>query len=140
MGGGSSAAVRGAGEGGAGAKRTFSSARRLAYFQFSSRVVGSPRALSSSMTLPLRSLLAVGILCAAVVNSSAMRWARVPLTSGSLFRDPVVSASLELEGETSIAASGNPAADQHVDPIRHDVLEQALIVRDEHDRALRRTQ
>src|SRR5579863_795347 len=84
--------------------------------------------------------LAGGIFGSAAAKSSAMRLSIGLSTSGGLVRDPVVATSLELEGEASVAAACNAPANQNVYTIRHDVLQQPLIVGHEHDRAFGRSQ
>src|SRR5262252_7784221 len=142
--GGSSAAAGKVSTGGAGTKRARSSERRFAYFQFSSREVGSPLAARASRARrrptaaawpPPRST------CALLANSWAMR--SVSALMGSrrsrrLAGDEVITPPLELEGERAVAAAGDAAADQHVYVVRHDVLEQPLIVRHQHTGAVRR--
>ena len=64
---------------------------------------------------------------------------RLMLTAaGRLLEQPVVAAALELERQRPVAAAcSDAAARQHVHVVRHDVVEQALVVRDQHDGALR---
>src|SRR6185312_5928533 len=130
------------------ANRTFSSGRRLAYFQFSSRDVGSPWVCSACKALCLRSRLmtSAGREPAVLACSCEMRVARGIRTaelmsiSRSLAGDPVVAAPLQLEGKRAVAAASDPAAHQNVNEIGHDVLQQPLVVRHEQERALGRTQ
>ena len=46
---------------------------------------------------------------------------------------------LELVRERAIAAFDDAAVGEHVDLVRHDVIEQALVVRDHDERAVRRS-
>ena len=52
------------------------------------------------------------------------------------FAQPVVAAALELECELAPAALHDAPAGEHVHAVRHHVIEQALVVGDEHHRAL----
>src|SRR6202034_2202604 len=128
------------GAAGAGVNLSRSSGRRFAYLQFSSREVGSPLAASAAMAARRRPALADSAVCAgsSVACSSTMRVVRaVVMASGGLAGEPVIAAPFELERERAIAAAGDPPAHQHVHEVRHDVLEQPLIVRDQHAGALR---
>ena len=93
----------------AGAKLTRSSGRRLAYFQFSSRVPGSPVTASVSMAARRRAAPGSRAASARTVLAccSAMRAARGVLigASGRLAAHPVVAAPLELERQRAIAAA-----------------------------------
>ena len=51
--------------------------------------------------------------------------------------DPGVTVFLELERERLVAALDDPAVDHHMHEVGHDVVEQALVMRDDHERALR---
>src|SRR5262249_48182977 len=141
--GGSSAAAGKVSTGGAGTKRARSSERRFAYFQFSSREVGSPLAARASRARR-RPAAAPWPPCSAralLANSWAMR--SVSALMGSrrsrrLAGDEVITPPLELDGGRAVAAGGEAAATQHVHVIRHDVLEQPLIVRHQHAGAVRR--
>src|SRR5580765_7906286 len=142
--GGSSAAAGKVSTGGAGTKRARSSERKFAYFQFSSRELGSPLASSASSARRRPTAAAWPPPCstgALLAKSWAMRSVSVlmgPRRSRRLAGDEVITAPLELEGERAVAAAGDAAADKHVHIVRHDVLEQPLIVRHQHAGAVRR--
>src|SRR6185312_1750811 len=144
MRGGSSIARRASGVCVAGAKRTFSSGRRLAYFQFSSREPGRPCVSSACTALRLRCRLMrlAGSELAVLACSWEMRVAKAELMSISrrLAGDPVVAAFLQLQSQAPVAAAGNSAAHQNMHEVGNDVLEQPLVVRHEEERALRRAQ
>src|SRR5687768_12133379 len=61
------------------------------------------------------------------------------LTSGSrsgFGGDPVVAALLELERQFLAAGSRDPAVNEHVDPVGHDVVQESLVVRDDQKRVI----
>src|SRR6266478_4722151 len=76
----------------------------------------------------------------AAACSSAMRVASGALMSRCLIRDPVIAAPFELDRERTVAAARDSAAYQDMHVVRNDVIQQALIVRDQDDRSLRRAQ
>src|SRR3990172_3182543 len=74
----------------------------------------------------------------------------IPRTTSDALATPLVSRRLalvlgiprplELDGELLAARFLNPAAGQHVHPVRHDVVQEALVVRDDEHGAVFRPQ
>src|ERR1700730_11109982 len=116
-------------------KRRRSSGRMFAYFQFSSRDVGNPLAVSAAIAVRRRAAVGPAGASArqAFVCSSTMRAVSGVLmeTSRRLRADPVVAAPLEFQCQGAIAAPGNAPAHQHMHEVRYDVFEQTLIVCDQ---------
>jgi hypothetical protein len=45
--------------------------------------------------------------------------------------NPVVTLGFQLQREILVSRADNPAVKKHVDKVRHDVIQQALVVRDD---------
>src|SRR5262245_50781048 len=127
------------------------SARRSVYFQSSIRRCGRPprskcsNACSrSDATSPAPgsapfalAKLADSAVSAAVLIGWISAFIRASRRLVAILR---VAGGLELEGELLVAGLHDAALREHVHHVRHDVVEQPLVVRDHHERALRRAQ
>src|SRR5262249_3923799 len=130
------------------------SARRSVYFHSSTRRCGRPRAsklwnavarCSAMRPLPgsfdrtaakasaraVSAAVLIGLISARITTSAGSR--RLGLELG-------VAARLELERELLAAGLHDAALGEHVHDVGHDIIEQALIVRDHHDAAVGRAQ
>ena len=62
------------------------------------------------------------------------------MLSADRFLDPVVALLFELERQLAPAGADDAPLEEDVDVVGHDVVEEALVVRDEDDRVLGRAQ
>src|SRR5258705_2963899 len=133
-------------------------ARRSVYFHSSTRRFGSPAAAKrsnavarsnagpGSLSLAVTKLSARAVSAAVLIGSTSafttqrLRWRSRGPASRHLFLVLRVALGLELERQLLAAGAHDPPAREHVHDIRHDVIEQALIVRDDDEAALRRPQ
>ena len=134
-----SAAASGAGASGSTSRI---SARRSVYFQSSIRRCGRPIALIGLEGLPPRSRRPCRRRAAGRARRRSCRSARVrsrflpklrssqnPYSASGRVFELGVAGSLELQRQFLAAAFDDPALRHHVHEIRHDVVEQPLIVR-----------
>ena len=110
------------------------------YFQFSSRRSGSPRARSVPSARSRRRAQADPPGSPGAGGGDALDERLSRSCRGGPLAQPVIAATLEFERKLAAAALDDPAARQHVHLVRHHVVEQPLVVRHEHDRALGRAQ
>src|SRR6185369_12134783 len=125
------------------------SARKSVYFHSSMRRCGSPTAENRSNaaarigaapgSLPFAACHSAASCCSAAffirVSSAIFLFRR----DGG-FLELRVAARLQLVRQLLAAGLHDAALREHVHDVRHDVIEQALIVRDDDEAALRRTQ
>src|SRR6266508_6155621 len=127
------------------------SARRSVYFHSSTRRCGRPdvskrrKAFSrkaASVPPPGSADFAVAKLAARAVSAAVLigRTSAFIATSRRFVPILRVAAGLQLQRQLLAAGAHDAAAREHVHHVRHDVVEQALIVRDHHEGALRRAQ
>src|SRR5216684_2191189 len=125
------------------------SSRRSVYFQSSMRRCGRPsvskRRNASSRSAATEAAPGSARLATAKVSASAVSAAVLigPISafiSCRLFPVLRVAAGVELQRQLLAAGFHDAALGEDVHHVRHDVIEQALIVRDHHETALGRTQ
>src|SRR5262249_26848645 len=125
------------------------SARRSVYFHSSTRRCGSPRVSNwrnapsrNAATAPLPGRLPRAVAKAALSACSAgvfMARTSAFMASGRLAGKLRIAFGFKLQRKFLAARFDNPALGHHVHHVGHDKIKQALIVRDDHHRALRRT-
>src|SRR5262249_54268687 len=128
------------------------SARRSVYFPSSPRRLGRPlaskrrnaasRPATTSRPPGSRVLTAANVAASAVSASvlTICRSAVIALASRGLVLIARIALGLELQRELLAAGPHDAALGKHMHDVRHDVVEQTLVVGDHHHGALRRTQ
>src|SRR5262245_14426805 len=127
------------------------SARKSVYFHSSTRRFGKPsvskRRKASSRNAPTVSApgaarLTAAKLCASAAAAAVLIGWTSAFIAVSRHLLPVlgIAGGFEIERQLLVTGLHDAAAREHVHHIGHDVVEQALIVRDHHERALGRTQ
>src|SRR4029079_1807550 len=131
----------------AGGNTSFRLARRSVYFHSSIRRCGRPSALNLPIASARRALTAAlpGSLAATVSNvSKSACSALVFITAMFMSRRlaGVVRVTRFLEFECELLTTGllNAPVDKHMDFVRHDIVQQTLVVRDDEESAILRTQ
>src|SRR5437870_100183 len=126
------------------------SARRSVYFHSSTRRCGRPCASnrrnaasrSAAMASPARPALRAANASARACSAAVLigRTSAFMISGRLLFAELGIAAGFELERQLLAAALHDAAAGEHVHHVGHDVVEQPLIVRDDHHGAVRRAQ
>src|SRR5215467_12717112 len=127
------------------------SARKSVYFHSSTRRCGKPsvskRRKASSRSAPTAPApgsapLTAAKLCASAVSAAVLigRTSAFIAVSRHLFLILGIAGGFEIERQLLIAGLHDAAAREHVHHVGHDVVEQALVVRDHHEGALGRAQ
>src|SRR5262249_12018205 len=123
------------------------SARKSVYFHSSTRRCGKPsvskRRKASSRSAPTApapgsARLTAAKLCASAVSAAVLigRTSAFIAVSRHLLLVLGIAGGFEIERQLLVAGLHDAAAREHVHHVRHDVVEQALVVRDHHKRAL----
>src|SRR5262245_42239621 len=123
------------------------SARKSVYFHSSTRRCGKPsvskRRKASSRSAPTAPAPGSARLTAAKLWASAVsaavligRTSAFIAVSRHLFLVLGIAGGFEIERQLLVAGLHDAAAREHVHHVGHDVVEQALVVRDHHERAL----
>src|SRR6266852_2196427 len=115
------------------------SARRSVYFQSSMRRNASSRSAATEAA-PGSARLATAKVSASAVSAAVLIGPISAFISCRLFPVLRVAAGVELQRQLLAAGFHDAALGEDVHHVRHDVIEQALIVRDHHETALGRTQ